>query len=104
MLKKSLHNKEFPPMIRAQLFDDALYFGRKGMLDYAFALNLTLYLGDFTETDYTVWKSALRHLNYIQNLLIHADDNSGGKYESKIYESFKVRELMSSINKNIFTY
>lgn len=91
MLKKSLYHKEFPTIIRSQLFDDALYLGSKGMLDYNFALNLTLYLSDFSETNYFVWKPVLRHLHYIQNLLIHADDNSGSKYESKIFIFFQVR-------------
>ena len=42
---------------RAQIMDDALNLARSGLLDYATALTMTLYLK--IELDYVPWKAAL---------------------------------------------
>ncbi len=69
LLKAELKTSSFPDIIRAQLLDDALFFGRKGLLDYSFALDMTKHLADFRFKKYEVWAPVLRHLSYIRNLI-----------------------------------
>jgi len=52
---------------RAQLLDDGLSLARAGLLDYASALNSTLYLKD--EMSFVAWRPADRAMRYIGRML-----------------------------------
>ncbi|XP_065214837.1 aminopeptidase N-like isoform X2 [Planococcus citri] len=70
LLQRAVQNGEFPDIVRSQLIDDALFFGRKGMLDYDFALDFISYFAGYREKEYTVWSTVLRHMNYIRHILL----------------------------------
>lgn len=65
-------------MNRAQLVDDAWSLAKAGLLGYNVALDLTNYLT--VETDYFPWYSAIRHLSFLRNQLLHTQN----------YNKFKV--------------
>ncbi|XP_076397775.1 aminopeptidase N-like [Megachile rotundata] len=55
------------PVNRAQLVDDVLNLARANHVKYSTALSLTNYLNK--ETDFVVWSTAFRNLNFLQNML-----------------------------------
>lgn len=93
MLKRAFESGNLPRTTRAQLLDDALFFGRKGILDYTFVMDMTKILGYYIETEYTVWKPLLRHLNYIRNILIMQEGSTENDPEPSILNPFKVPNI-----------
>lgn len=85
MLKNSLRKGDFPPTIRAQLLDDALFLGRRGYLNYEFALNLTKTLSEYGEREFIVWNTVLRHFSYIESILFSIDEKTLEKHRNLFY-------------------
>ncbi|XP_065213321.1 aminopeptidase N-like [Planococcus citri] len=70
LLQNAVRKGELPDIVRSQLIDDALFFARKDMLDYNFALDFISNLALYREKEYIVWSTVLRHMNYIRNMLL----------------------------------
>ncbi len=62
-----------PPINRAQIIDDSMNLARSGLLDYATALNITLYLTK--ERDYLPWASAFSAFSYITSMMSTSSSN-----------------------------
>lgn len=62
-----------PPINRAQIIDDSMNLARSGLLDYATALNLTLYL--VKERDYLPWASAFSAFSYVTSMMSTSSSN-----------------------------
>lgn len=88
MLARSLEKGDFPASIRAQLIDDALFLGRRGYMNYEFALNMTKSLATYGESEFIVWNTVLRHFSYVEIIMNSLDDSS----KEKPYSMFKVQK------------
>lgn len=75
MLSRSLEKGDFPARIRAQLIDDALFLGRRGYMNYEFALNMTRSLTTNGEREFIVWNTVLRHFSYVEIIMNSLDDS-----------------------------
>lgn len=84
MLSRSLEKGDFPASIRAQLIDDALFLGRRGYMNYEFALNMTRSLSAYGETEFIVWNTVLRHFSYVEIIMNSTDDSSMEKPRSML--------------------
>lgn len=65
---KSSNFTQINPTNRAILIDDSLNLARAGYIDYSIPLNLIGYLAQ--ETDFVVWRSAIRSLTYLNTILV----------------------------------
>ncbi|XP_043463932.1 aminopeptidase N-like [Leptopilina heterotoma] len=95
-LSESKNNTEkIHKLNRAQLVDDAWNLAKAGLLGYDVALDLTNYLT--LETDYFPWYSAIRHLNFLRNQLLHTQNYDkfkefGLKISQKLIENVGFEE------------
>ncbi|XP_029033388.2 aminopeptidase N-like isoform X2 [Osmia bicornis bicornis] len=97
-----------PPINRAQLIDDAFSLAQADYLDYTTALSLTNYLTK--EVDYVPWSSAIRNLNFLNNMMRNSKHyNTFKKYIEFITKSvvkevkFEVTEKESELHKMLRT-
>ena len=79
---------------RAQLLDDAFNLAILGMVSYASALDLTLYLGK--ERDYTPWEAVLPELDYIHSMFVNRGGNAN--WEVKCFLPHTWTKLASSLS------
>ncbi|KAF5304328.1 hypothetical protein FQA39_LY09707 [Lamprigera yunnana] len=88
-----LRTKDFtviPPVNRAQLIDDAIFFAQCSKLDFELALNLTTYL--IHETDYIPIKSFLANIEELSSSL-------SSRPEYSIFKNYVKLLLNSAYNK-----
>ncbi|XP_048514932.1 aminopeptidase N-like [Athalia rosae] len=91
MLTEFLKSPDFTivnPMNRAILVDDSLNLARAGYIDYPIALNLTDYLRQ--ESDFVVWRAAIRPLRYLNTML--------SNFENLDSWLFWQRELLGNVS------
>ena len=93
LLKHAYEKGVLPETVRAQLLDDALFMGRKGLLDHEFSLDMMNLLRIHREDQYVVWRPVFRHLKYIHEMTKEANDmkvSEGTSLHFKVGDYFLV--------------
>ncbi|OWR41739.1 aminopeptidase N like protein [Danaus plexippus plexippus] len=73
-LQDEEQREKIHPLNRASILDDALNLARAGKLDYSIAFEIVLTME--LETDYGVWKTFVRNMDFIRKrLMTFANDN-----------------------------
>ena len=97
LLKNGYSRGHFPEIVRAQLLDDALFLGRKGILDHEFSLDMMNLLMEHREDQYVVWRPIFRHLKYVQEMMREID-NTKETESNKTSIYFKVGFTWTTYN------
>jgi hypothetical protein len=73
MLEWTLYDNPsaFPPIVRAQLVDDAFNLAKAGQLNYTVPLDLTKYMiePDIEEKEYLPWTTTLQNLQFLHTAM-----------------------------------